>query len=86
MAPPEAARVCEYAVPTVPLGSDVVVISSAGALMVRLKAWLAVALAVSLTWAVKLNEPAVVGVPVIAPVDELSESPAGRELAEIDQP
>ena len=31
----------------------------------------------STTWAVKLNVPAVVGVPVIAPVDELSESPGG---------
>src|SRR5208337_84459 len=31
----------------------------------------------STTWAVKLNVPTVVGVPVIAPVDELSESPGG---------
>ncbi len=33
----------------------------------------------STTWAVKLYVPAVVGVPVIAPVDELSESPGGSE-------
>ena len=32
----------------------------------------------STTWAVKLNVPAVVGVPVMAPVDVLSDRPAGR--------
>jgi hypothetical protein len=31
----------------------------------------------STTWAVKLYVPVLVGVPVIAPVDELSESPGG---------
>ena len=38
----------------------------------------------SMTWAVKLNVPAVVGVPVIAPVDELSESPGGNALLMIE--
>ena len=32
----------------------------------------------SLTWAVKLETPTVVGVPVIAPLVELSVRPAGR--------
>ena len=33
----------------------------------------------STTWAVKLNVPAVVGVPVIAPVDGFSVNPGGSE-------
>ena len=33
----------------------------------------------STTWAVKLNVPAVVGVPVMAPVDGFSVKPAGSE-------
>jgi hypothetical protein len=33
----------------------------------------------SRTWDVKVYVPAVVGVPVISPVDELSESPGGSE-------
>jgi hypothetical protein len=33
----------------------------------------------STTWAVKLNEPAVVGVPVIAPVVEFSVNPGGND-------
>ena len=38
----------------------------------------------STTWAVKLNVPAVVGVPVMAPVDELSVKPAGNEPVMIE--
>ena len=39
----------------------------------------------SATWAVKLDVPAVVGVPTITPVAALSDSPAGSEPAAIDQ-
>ena len=39
----------------------------------------------SATWAVKLDVPAVVGVPEITPVAALSDSPAGSEPADIDQ-
>jgi hypothetical protein len=38
----------------------------------------------STTWAVKLNVPAVVGVPVIAPVVEFNVNPAGSEPAVIE--
>jgi hypothetical protein len=38
----------------------------------------------STTCAVKLNVPAAVGVPVIAPVDVLSESPGGSEPLTIE--
>jgi hypothetical protein len=36
-----------------------------------------------MTWAVKLNVPAAVGVPDIAPVEEFSVRPGGREPATI---
>ena len=48
-------------------------------------AFVPVALTVSVALAVKLDVPAVVGVPVIAPVDELSDRPAGRVPDEMDQ-
>src|ERR1035437_8515777 len=47
-APPVAARVWEKAVPTVPLGSELVVMASAGGLMVMPSALVAVAPAASL--------------------------------------
>ncbi len=46
-------------------------------------AFVAVAPGVSVTRAVKFDVPAAVGVPVIAPVDVLRESPAGRLPEEI---
>ena len=39
----------------------------------------------SAIWAVKLDVPAVVGVPTITPVAALSDSPPGSEPADIDQ-
>ena len=54
------------------------------ALMVIDRALVAVAARLSVTWTVKLDVPAVVGVPVIAPVDELSDSPLGRDPTDID--
>ena len=39
----------------------------------------------SLAWTVKLEVPAVVGVPVIAPVEALSDSPAGNDPVVMDQ-
>ena len=50
---------------------------SAGGLMVMLRAWVAVAFALSVTCAVKVDAPGVVGVPAIAPFDA-SDRPAGR--------
>src|SRR5258706_11135571 len=61
-----------------PGSGDAVVIASGGGLIVILKLRLAVWDALSVTVAVKLKLPAVVGVPEIKPSGE-SESPAGGE-------
>jgi hypothetical protein len=80
--PPEAASACEYAVPTVPVVSDVVVISNA-ALIVSDSAFVAFLLALSVTFTVKLLVPAVPGVPeIVPPADRLS--PAGRDPIDTD--
>jgi len=57
--------------------STVVVGVAGGALMVRLRLWVAVLLAESVTFTVKVDGPAVAGVPEMAPVLGASESPAG---------
>ena len=70
--PPEAASACEYAVPTVPTGNDVVVIVKAG-LIVRDSAFVVLPLALSVTFTVKLLVPAVPGVPeIVPPADRLN--------------
>ena len=77
--PPDAARGCEYGVPSAPRGSgEVVVIVSGAGLIVILKLRLAVRDVSSVTVAVKVKLPAAVGVPVSEPL-EASESPAGAE-------
>lgn len=53
------------------------------AVMVIERALVAVVARLSVTWTVKLGVPAEDGVPVIAPVDELRERPAGKEPAEM---
>ena len=74
--PPEAARACEYAVPTVPAGNDDVVIVKAG-LIVSDSAFVVLPLALSVTFTVKLLDPAVPGVPeIVPPTDRVN--PAGR--------
>ena len=55
------------------------------ALMVMDRLTVAVPPTLSVTRTVKLNVPAVVGVPVIAPVEESSDSPAGKLPGVIDQ-
>src|SRR5579883_2509388 len=65
--PPLAASVVEYAVPTVPLGSDVVVIVTGAAATVMLNALDAVCALLSVTVAVKFEVPAAVGVPPMLP-------------------
>jgi hypothetical protein len=74
--PPEAVSDCEYATPTVPAGSDVTLTVNAPGFTLIVSDLVAEAFAESLTLAVKLLEPAAVGVPVIAPAAE-SERPAG---------
>jgi hypothetical protein len=81
--PPDAANVCEYATPTVPAGSDDVVMPSAGGLIVSDRAAVVDAAALSVTLTVKFTVPAAVGVPDIAPpVDRLN--PAGNDPADSD--
>jgi hypothetical protein len=82
--PPLATRVCEYATPTVPLGSEEVVTVNCGGAMVMLNACDAVAFELSFTCTVKLEAPAAIGVPLIAPL-AASDSPAGSEPAVVDQ-
>jgi hypothetical protein len=79
--PPEAVSVAEYAVPTMPLGNEAVVIATGvtPALKVMEKGWLAVCTGEeeSVTWALKLNLPAPVGVPLMVPL-LLNVIPAGK--------
>ena len=85
--PPDTPRVCcGYAVPAVPPGSDVVVMVGgvAAALMTICSGCVAERFAASVTWAVKLDVPAVVGVPLIMPVLD-NVRPAGSDPALIDQ-
>lgn len=81
--PPDATNVAEYAVPTWPLGRDVVVIASGATLLVVVSVSPVVAVSAGLLASVTLKvsgvpDTATVGVPVIAPVDAFSESPAGK--------
>jgi hypothetical protein len=85
--PPLAASVIEYAVPTCPDGTDVVVICTAvtAAATVRVNDLVAVSafgfgVVESVTFAVKLKEPEAVGVPEIVPADD-NASPPGNAPA-----
>ena len=85
--PPLACSVVEYAVPTVPLGNDVVVTvgGCAAAATAMLKAFVPVLFAASVTCTVNDTVPVVVGVPEITPVDATRLNPAGNEPELIDQ-
>ena len=72
-----------YVAPTVVAGRVVVVIVSPETTVID-RAFVAVAPTLSVTLAVKLEVPDAVGVPVMAPVPETRESPAGRLPAERD--
>jgi len=78
--PPVAASVVEYAVPTVPLGNDEVVIDRVAGAIVRLSVADLVCAGLLESVAVKVSEVAVavaVGVPLIRPVEPFRVSPAG---------
>ncbi len=75
--PPEAVSAWLYATPAVSAGRLAVVIVSPETTVID-KAWVAVAPTLSVTLAVKLEVPEVVGVPVMAPVEATRDSPAGR--------
>jgi hypothetical protein len=75
--PPVAASVWTYATPTVSPGRLAVVIAGAAFVTIE-SAFVAVALPLSVTFAVKLDVPEAVGVPEITPVEGASVTPAGR--------
>ena len=76
--PPVAASDCEYAVPTVAFGSELVAMVRVGALTGSVSALVAVVFDESLTCTVNEAELAVVGVPEIVPEAE-SDNPAGSD-------
>ena len=71
------------AAPTMPAGSDDVVIAKVGGLTVSESTAVAVAEALSVTFTVKLLDPAVAGVPDIVPPAERLR-PAGRDPLDTD--
>src|SRR3954452_15374430 len=81
--PPLAESVWLYAAPAVPPGSDDVVTVSGGGATLMLSACDAVAFELSLTCTVKFAVPAVVGVPLMAPL-AASDRPAGSEPSVVD--
>src|SRR5207253_880255 len=83
--PPEAVSACEYATPTVPAGSDDVVIPKGGALMVSDSAFVVLPPPLSVNPAVKAAVPGVEGVPLITPVDAARLNPCGNVPTDIVQ-
>jgi len=76
---PVAARVWLYAVPTVPAGKEaVVIVGATGAELITMLSALVAFPALFVALTVKLKVVAVVGVPVIAPVDAFKLRPPGR--------
>src|SRR5262245_33653516 len=76
--PPAAARVCEYAVPNVPVGNGDVVVMLRVRVILRRKILVAVPSTPSTTRTVKLKSPpGKLGVKLITPVLELISSPGG---------
>jgi hypothetical protein len=82
--PPLAESAWLYVAPTVPLGSDDVVIVKGAGVTVMLRACVSVAFELSFTRTLKVEVPAAAGIPLIVPLAE-SDSPAGSEPALIDQ-
>ena len=81
--PPVAAAVWEYATVTSPLANALVVIDGAPLIVID-SALVAVAPTLSVTFRVKFVVPAVVGVPVIAPVLASRLNPAGSDPGDSD--
>ncbi len=82
--PPVAATVALYAVPTTPPGNDVVVMDG-GAMIVIERLAVAVrcvGLVESVTVTTAVLVPAIVGVPLIAPLEALMVKPAGNPVAD----
>src|SRR5947209_8753205 len=81
--PPVATKVCEYGALTVPLGREAVEMVSVAGFTTMANCLLMGAEAPSLSWTVKPDVPAAVGVPAI--VAPFSERPAGSEPEDVDQ-
>jgi hypothetical protein len=75
--PPDAPRVTLYGMPTVPLGSEVVVMTKSASSMTTVTAADAVFCRLSVTCTLKEYRPSAVGVPVTDP-SEPSVNPVGR--------
>ena len=75
--PPDAVMPAENGVPTAEPGSRGPPIVGAAATVTD-SDWVATAPAPSVTWSVKVDVPAAVGVPVISPVEGSTARPAGR--------
>ena len=82
--PPLLATAREYGVPSEPPGNDVVEIVSACATVI-VSGFVEVEPTLSVARMVKPGAPAVVGVPVMAPLAELRLSPPGSDPADTDQ-
>jgi hypothetical protein len=80
--PPVAPSVVEYGTPTVAAGSDVVVMTSGGATVID-SDLVVECVAASVTFTVKVDVPALVGVPEMTPA-LLIASPAGSEPIDTD--
>jgi hypothetical protein len=78
--PPAADKLAEYAAPAVPSGGDEVVMMSGGAIVTD-KFSVPVALLASVTVTLTENGPAVVGVPLIVPVNGSTPRPGGSPVA-----
>ena len=76
-----AESVCEYAAPTVPLGSEAVVIESGAGFTMRVNC----RGAAPLTATVNIKEPAWVGVPESTPAALKGLRPGGKVPLETDQ-
>ena len=88
MVPPDAASVAEYATPTWPFGSDVLVMVSVLEAMVSVSDAAAFCAGLAESATVKVSgapDTAAVGVPVIAPVAVFSDNPAGNVPPVSDQ-
>jgi hypothetical protein len=79
--PPVAARVCEYAVPITPFGSEVVVMMNAPGMMVNVRLAVAVCAGEPESVTLKVSGVALamaVGVPLIRPEEAFNVNPAGK--------
>jgi hypothetical protein len=86
--PPDAVSLAEYATPTCPFGSDVVVLVSVLGAMVSVIATDALCAGLLESVTVKVSgapDIAAVGVPVMAPVEAFSDNPAGSVPLVSDQ-